>query len=74
MTNITIDKNIQLSKFHFADLEELHEEILLQIHTSFEVSDEHKQILDEREKALDKATVKGKPWEEVRANIKRKNG
>lgn len=73
MTNITIDKDIKLRKTHFADLEELQEEILLQIHTSFEVSDEHMQILDEREKFLDKAAIKGKSWEEVRANIKRKN-
>lgn len=73
MINITIDKDIKLSKTHFADLEELQEEILLQIQSNFELSDEHKRILDEREKVLDMAVTKGKSWEEVRANIKRRN-
>lgn len=73
MTNITIDKDIKLSKTHFADLEELQEEILFQIHSNFEVSDEHKKILDERERELDSHSQKGKSWQEVRANLKRKN-
>jgi hypothetical protein len=73
MTNITIDKNVSLSKTHFADLEELQEEILLQIHSNFELSEDHKRILDEREKELDEATDKGLTWEEVRASIQRKN-
>lgn len=71
MTTITINKDIKLSKTHFKDIGELQEELLLAQQEQFELSDEHKRILDEREKILDASEVKGRPWKEVLANIKR---
>ena len=71
MTTITINKDIKLSKTHFKDIGELQEELLLAQQEQFELSDEHKRILDEREKVLDASDVKGRPWKEVLANIKR---
>ena len=73
MTKITINKDVKLSKTHFADLEELQEEILYQLHTNFELSDQHKEILDQRLNELDNGSKSGKSWSEVRSNLKRKN-
>jgi len=51
MTSITFDKDIQLSKTHFRDLEELQQELILMSHKKFVVTDGHKEILDTRQKS-----------------------
>lgn len=71
MISITIDKDIKLSKTHFKDIGELREELLLIQQEQFELSKTHKQILNEREKVLDKADVKGRPWREALSSVKR---
>lgn len=71
MTNITIDKDIKLSKTHFKDIGELREELLLIQQEQFELSTTHKDVLDKRGSILDKSDVKGRPWREVLGDIKR---
>ena len=39
----------------------------------FEITERHKQILEERLKEADNATDEGTPWQEVISGIKRKN-
>lgn len=71
MTSITIDKDIKLSKTHFKDIGELREELLLIQEEQFELTDMHKEVLDQREEILDKSDVKGRPWRDVLASIKK---
>ncbi len=72
MHTITFDENINLSKRHFKNLEELQMELLLREEQA-ELSPEIIEILAEREKEADNATDDGLTWEEIKANIRRKN-
>jgi len=71
MTTIIIDKDLNFSKTHFRNIEELQMEILLMNERS-ELSPEHIRILKERE--ADNATDDGFTFEELKASIRRKNG
>jgi|TARA_B110000967_G_scaffold188044_1_gene210491 hypothetical protein len=73
MTTIIIDKDLNFSKTHFRNIEELQMEILLMNERS-ELSPEHIRILKEREKEADNATNDGFTFEELKASIRRKNG
>ncbi len=72
MHTITFDENINLSKRHFKNLEELQMELLLR-EEQVELSPEIIEILAERVKEADNATDDGLTWEEVKANIRRKH-
>ncbi|MGW8123615.1 hypothetical protein ACV07N_13235 [Roseivirga echinicomitans] len=71
MTNISIDKDIRLSKTHFKDIEELKLELILVQEESFELSAAQAKMLREREREADNATDKGLAWD--RSRITRKN-
>lgn len=72
MTNITIDKDVHLSKTHFKDLEELKLELILVQEESFELSSSQAELLMEREREADSATGdKGLAWD--RSRITRKH-
>jgi len=73
MTTIIIDKDLNFSKTHFRNIEELQMEILLMNERS-ELSPEHIRILKERETEADNATDDGFTFEELKASIRRKNG
>ncbi len=72
MNTITFDEDVNLSKRHFRNLEELRMEMLL-MEEQAGLSPEHIKILKEREREADNATDEGLSWEEVKANIRRKN-
>ncbi len=57
MTTITIDKNINLSKLHFKNLEELQLALLL-LQEEQEISKELKELLDERLEIADNSDKK----------------
>ena len=73
MTTIIIDKDLNFSKTHFRNIEELQMEILLMNERS-ELSPEHIRVLKEREAESDNATDDGFTFEELKASIRRKNG
>ena len=73
MTTIIIDKDLNFSKTHLRNIEELQMEILLMNERS-ELSPEHIRVLKEREKEADNATNDGFTFEELKASIRRKNG
>ena len=70
MTTITIDKNINLSKLHFKNLEELQLALLL-LQEEQEISIELKDLLDERLEMADNSDEKGYTIDELIASIKR---
>jgi len=73
MTTIIIDKDLNFSKTHFRNIEELQMEILLMNERS-ELSPEHIRVLKEKEAEADNATDDGFTFEELKASIRRKNG
>lgn len=70
MTTITIDKNINLSKLHFKNLEELQMALLL-LQEEKELSTDLKKLLDERLEIADDSSEKGLTIDELMNNIKR---
>ncbi len=72
MNTITFDEDVNLSKSHFKNLEDLQMEILL-MEERAKLSPEHIKILKEREQEADNATDEGLSWEEVKANLRRKH-
>lgn len=70
-TIIIIDKELNFSKTHFRNIEELQMEILL-MNERTELSPEHIQILKEREKEADNATDDGFTFDELKNSIHRK--
>lgn len=73
MTNITIRKNIKLSKTHFEDVEELQVALMLAQQNEFELTQAHQDILKEREKRIDGAEQRGEPWSVVKGRLSRKS-
>ncbi len=72
MTTITI-KNGELSRTEFESLEDLQIELALQ-QEQFELTNDHKQILDERLIQADKNLDQGLSWQKVKADLRRKHG
>ena len=72
MTTIIIDKDLNFSKTHFRNIEELQMEILL-MNERAELSPEHIRILKEREIEADNATDDGFTLDELKASIRRKH-
>jgi len=70
MTTITIKDAQKLSKTEFSDLEDLQQELILS-QENFELSNEHKEILEQREKEAD--PNQGLSWEELETSIRRKD-
>lgn len=70
MTTITIDKNINLSKLHFKNLEELQLALLL-LQEEKELSADLKKLLDERLTIADNTNEKGLTIDELMNSIKR---
>ena len=70
MTTITIKNGEKLSRDSFENWEDFQTEFIL-LQTKSELSKEHIEILESREKEADKATDKGLSWEEIRSNITR---
>lgn len=68
MTTITIDKNINLSKLHFKNLEELQTALLL-LQEDKELSPEVKNLLDERLKIAEESSDKGMTIDELMNSI-----
>ncbi len=72
MHTITFDENIDLSKRHFKNLEELQMELLLREEPA-ELSPEIIEILAEREKEADENPDNFLTLDELKRSIKRKN-
>ena len=70
MTTITIDKNINLSKLHFKNLEELQLALLL-LQEEKELSADLKKLLDERLEIADCSDEKGLTIDELMNSIKK---
>lgn len=70
MTTITIDKNINLSKLHFKNLEELQLALLL-LQEEKELCSDLKKLLDERLKVADNVSEKGITIDELMNSIKK---
>ena len=70
MTIITIDKNINIPKLHFKNLEELQLALLL-LQEEQDLSLEMKNLLDERLIISDSSNEKGFTIDELMASIKR---
>ncbi len=71
MKTLTFDEEVNLDKTHFTNLEELRNYLMLQSSTD-ELSDEVKELLDERLREAKKSNVKGKSWEELRGELMNK--
>ncbi len=72
MHTITFDENINLSKRHFKNLEELQMELLLREEQA-ELSPEIIEILAEREREADENPDNFLTLDELKRSIKRKN-
>lgn len=71
MTTITINKDINLAKTNFDNLEELQEAILL-LNIQKDISKEHKDILDSRIKELEQNPNNFISLKELKRSIRRK--
>lgn len=75
MTQITItDESLKLSKTSFETADDLILELMKVKHEQFELSPEHIKIIREREQDADNSKDPGLSWEEVKTDIKRRNG
>lgn len=72
MTTITIKNGAKLSRDTFENWDDFQRELIL-MQESFKLTDEHKEILESREKEADLAEEPGLTWERVKKNISRKN-
>lgn len=72
MTTITIKNGQKLSRDSFESWEDFQIELIL-MQERFELTSEHIKILESREKEADKNYKNGLSWDEVKANIKKKN-
>ena len=71
MTTITFEKSIDLDRLHFKDIEEF-QNYLLEIQQRTELSDHHKEILDERLKELENSSQKGISRKELQDKLESK--
>ncbi|MBA6151981.1 hypothetical protein [Gelidibacter maritimus] len=72
MTTITVKNGRKLSKTNFDSWEEVQAELIL-MQEDFELGKDHARILKERENEADSAVDNGYSWEEVKAELQRKN-
>ena len=76
MTIIHIEEELNWDKTHFKTMEEFQLYLMMREKDQSEdhfLSDAHKKILDDRIKEADEAKEPGLSWEEVKANLQKKN-
>lgn len=72
MTTITIKNGEKLSRTHFENWEDFQTELII-MQEKFTLTPKHITILKSREEEADSAIDNGLSWEELKANISRKN-